>query len=196
MKQAFWNDLLANDKAVFAVLNSKWTNPFFDTIMPWVRDSKNWVPFYVLILTFLFYKWGKGAWKWLLMVGINIALTDQISSHFFKPIFHRFRPCADPEIMNHSRLLLDHCSGGFSFTSSHAANHFGLAMFIVMTLQPLLKKYRFIFLLWAGLISYAQVYVGVHFPLDVFAGAIIGISVGYLNSKLYHKFANTQIITP
>jgi undecaprenyl-diphosphatase len=196
MKQAFWNDLLANDKAVFAVLNGKWTNPFFDTIMPWVRDSKNWVPFYVLILTFLFYKWGKGAWKWLLMVGINIALTDQISSHFFKPIFHRLRPCADPEIMNHSRLLLDHCSGGFSFTSSHAANHFGLAMFIVMTLQPLLKKYRFIFLLWAGLISYAQVYVGVHFPLDVFAGAIIGISVGYLNSKLYHKIANTQIITP
>jgi undecaprenyl-diphosphatase len=89
--------------------------------------------------------------------------------------------------MHHSRLLLDHCSGGFSFTSSHAANHFGLAMFIVMTLQPLLKNYRYLFLFWAAIISYAQVYVGVHFPLDVFAGAIIGISVGYLNSKLYYK---------
>jgi undecaprenyl-diphosphatase len=94
--------------------------------------------------------------------------------------------------MHQSRLLLDHCSGGFSFTSSHAANHFGLAMFIVMTLQPLLKNYRYLFLIWAAIISYAQVYVGVHFPLDVFAGAIIGIAVGYLNSKLYIKIAGLQ----
>jgi undecaprenyl-diphosphatase len=126
------------------------------------------------------------------MVVINVALTDQISSSFFKPFFHRLRPCADPTLMHQSRLLLDHCSGGFSFTSSHAANHFGLAMFIVMTLQPLLKNYRYLFLIWAAIISYAQVYVGVHFPLDVFAGAIIGIAVGYLNSKLYTKIAVLQ----
>jgi membrane-associated phospholipid phosphatase len=189
MMQDFWNDLLANDKAVFAVLNGKWTNSFFDAIMPWVRDSKNWIPLYMAILAVLFYKWGKKAWKWVLMVVINVALTDQISSSFFKPFFHRLRPCADPTIMHQSRLLLDHCSGGFSFTSSHAANHFGLAMFIVMTLQPLLKNYRYLFLIWAALICYAQIYVGVHFPLDVFVGSIIGISVGYLSGKLYYKIA-------
>ena len=192
MMQDFWNDLLANDKAVFAVLNGKWTNSFFDILMPWFRDAKNWIPLYIVILTLLFYKWGKKAWKWVLMVVINVALTDQISSSFFKPYFHRLRPCADPTLMHQSRLLLDHCSGGFSFTSSHAANHFGLAMFIVMTLQPLLKNYRYLFLIWAAIISYAQVYVGVHFPLDVFAGAIIGIAVGYLNSKLYCKIAAFQ----
>jgi membrane-associated phospholipid phosphatase len=192
MMQDFWNDLLANDKAVFAVLNGKWTNSYFDILMPWFRDSKNWIPLYIVILTLLFYKWGKKAWKWVLMVVINVALTDQISSSFFKPFFHRLRPCADPTLMHQSRLLLDHCSGGFSFTSSHAANHFGLAMFIVMTLQPLLKNYRYLFLIWAAIISYAQVYVGVHFPLDVFAGAIIGITVGYLNSKLYCKIAGLQ----
>jgi undecaprenyl-diphosphatase len=189
MMQDFWNDLLANDKAVFAVLNGKWTNSLFDAIMPWIRDSKNWIPLYMVILAFLFYKWGKKAWKWVLMVVINVALTDQISSSFFKPFFHRLRPCADPTMMHQSRLLLDHCSGGFSFTSSHAANHFGLAMFIVMTLQPLLKNYRYLFLIWAALICYAQIYVGVHFPLDVFVGSIIGISVGYLSSKLYFKIA-------
>ncbi len=189
MMQDFWNDLLANDKAVFAVLNGKWTNSFFDILMPWCRDSKNWIPLYFVILTLLFYKWGKKAWKWVLMVVINVALTDQISSSFFKPVFHRLRPCADPTLMHQSRLLLDHCSGGFSFTSSHAANHFGLAMFMVMTMQPLLKNYRYLFLIWAAIISYAQVYVGVHFPLDVFAGAIIGISVGYLSSKIYYKIA-------
>jgi undecaprenyl-diphosphatase len=192
MMQDFWNDILAKDKAVFAVLNGKWTNSFFDILMPWCRDSKNWVPLYLVILAFLFYKWGNKAWKWLLMVVINVALTDQISSSFFKPFFHRLRPCADSTIMHQTRLLLDHCSGGFSFTSSHAANHFGLAMFIVMTLQPLLKNYRYLFLIWATIISYAQVYVGVHFPLDVFAGAIIGIAVGYLNSKLYYKIAGLK----
>ena len=188
MMQHFWTAILEKDKALFALINGKWTNGFLDSILPWVRDSKNWIPLYVVILAFLFYKWGKAAWKWVVLVAINVALTDQISSSVFKPFFHRLRPCADPEILHQSKLLLDHCSGGFSFTSSHAANHFGVAMFVVMTLQPLFKNGRFLFLFWAATISYAQVYVGVHYPVDVFAGALIGILVGYTSGKLYQKW--------
>lgn len=185
MMQDFWSSLLANDKSLFSLINGKWTNSLLDTILPWVRDAKNWIPLYIVILAWLFFKWGKTTWKWMLLVAINVGLTDQISSSFFKPFFHRLRPCADPAIMNQSRLLLDHCSGGFSFTSSHAANHFGLAMFVVMTLAPLLKNYRYTFFIWAAIISYAQVYVGVHYPIDVFVGALIGISAGYLNGKIF-----------
>jgi len=180
--------LIAKDHALFSNINGKWTNPFFDSLMPWVRHSNNWIPLYVVLLSFLIYKWGKNSWKWLVLVGVNVTLTDQISSHLFKPYFHRLRPCADPELMQQTRLLLDHCSGGFSFTSSHAANHFGIAVFLVVTLQPLLKNYRYLFLIWAAIIAYAQVYVGVHFPLDIFVGAIIGIIVGYFNGKLFHKW--------
>jgi undecaprenyl-diphosphatase len=180
--------LIAKDHALFSNINGKWTNPFFDSLMPWVRHSNNWIPLYVVLLSFLIYKWGKNSWKWLVLVGVNVTLTDQISSHLFKPYFHRLRPCADPELMQQARLLLDHCSGGFSFTSSHAANHFGIAVFLVVTLQPLLKNYRYLFLIWAAIIAYAQVYVGVHFPLDIFVGAIIGIIVGYFNGKLFHKW--------
>lgn len=189
----FLTHLIIKDRALFSNINGKWTNQFFDIIMPWVRDSKNWVPLYIFILAFLFFKWGKLAWKWVLLVGINVALTDQISSHFFKPFFHRLRPCADPEMMYQSRLLLDHCSGGFSFTSSHAANHFGLAMFVVMTMAPLLNKYRFLFLLWAGFIAYAQVYVGVHYPADIFVGALIGVFVGWANGKLFLIWKNKSL---
>ena len=188
MMQDLLASLLAKDRALFSTINGKWTCTLFDAIMPWVRDSKNWIPLYIIILAVVFYKWGKQAWKWVVLVGLNVAMTDQISSSFFKPFFHRLRPCADPTLMYQSRLLLDHCSGGFSFTSSHAANHFGLAMFVVITLQPLLKNYRWLFLIWAATISYAQVYVGVHFPLDIFVGSIIGILVGFFNGKLFQKW--------
>lgn len=183
--QAFWAGILVKDKALFSTINGKWTCTLFDNIMPWVRTSNNWIPLYIVLLGYIIYKWKAKAWKWVVLAIVNVTLTDQISSSIFKPFFQRLRPCADPDMMNHSRLLLDRCSGGFSFTSSHAANHFGIAIFIIMTLQPLFKNYRFIFLPWAALIAYAQIYVGVHYPLDILGGAIIGIIVGYFNGKLF-----------
>ena len=184
MMQDFWTGLLAKDKGLFSTINGQWTCNLFDQVMPWVRDSKNWVPLYIVILIFLFYKRGINTWRSVVLAAVNVTLTDQISSSIFKPFFHRLRPCVDPDTMTHVRLLIDHCSGGFSFTSSHAANHFGIATFIIMTLQPLLKNYRFAFLLWAAIISYAQVYVGVHYPLDVFCGALIGFTIGYINGRI------------
>jgi len=190
--QAFWASLIEKDKALFSNINGKWTSALLDKIMPWVRTSNNWIPLYIALLVFIIYQWKTNAWKWVLLAIVNVGLTDQISSSIFKPLFHRLRPCADPEIMNQSRLLLEHCSGGFSFTSSHAANHFGIAVFIFMTLQPLLKNYRFLFLVWAAIIAYAQVYVGVHYPLDIFFGSLIGIVVGYFNGKIFLKWNSNE----
>ena len=192
MMQAFWASLIEKDKALFSNINGKWTSALLDKIMPWVRTSNNWIPLYIALLVFIIYHWKTNAWKWVLLAIVNVGLTDQISSSIFKPLFHRLRPCADPEIMNQSRLLLEHCSGGFSFTSSHAANHFGIAVFIFMTLQPLLKNYRFLFLVWAAIIAYAQVYVGVHYPLDIFFGSLIGIVVGYFNGKIFLKWNSNE----
>lgn len=188
MMQSLLDRLIAQDQALFHQINGVWVHPLLDRVMPWVRTANNWAPLYVILLVYLFYSWGAKAWKWVVMVAVNITLTDQISSSVFKPFFHRLRPCADPQVMHQARLLLDHCSGGFSFTSSHAANHFGLAMFVFMTLQPLFKKYRFLFFLWAAMIAYAQVYVGVHYPLDILAGSIIGILVGYFCAMLFNKW--------
>lgn len=193
MTNSFLDGLIAQDKAFFKTINAGWTHPILDAIMPWVRNASNWYPFYAILLGYVFFKWGKKAWKWILLVIVNISLTDQISSNIFKPYFHRLRPCADASMSQHLRLLLDHCSGGFSFTSSHAANHFGIAMFVVMSMSPLFKNYRYLFFVWAALIAYAQVYVGVHYPLDVFAGSIIGLIVGYLNGLLYNKWQNHTI---
>ena len=194
MMPDFLTQLLTKDQALFSLINGKWTNIVFDKLMPWLRTSNNWVPFYAALLVYLFVKWGAKAWKWIIIVALNVTLTDQISSSFFKPFFHRLRPCADPAIMHKSRLLVDHCSGGFSFTSSHAANHFGLAMLVFMTLQPLFKKYTFLFFIWAAFIGYAQIYVGVHYPLDVLVGSCIGLLVGYGMSKLYFKIEGNSAL--
>lgn len=186
--QAFWNGLLVKDRDLFSAINGKWTCSLFDQIMPWVRTSNNWIPLYVLMFAYIIYKWKQKAIKWILLALVNVGITDQVSSSIFKPLFHRLRPCADPALMNQSRLLLEHCSGGFSFTSSHAANHFGIAVFIVITLAPIFKSYRFLFLIWAAFIAYAQVYVGVHYPLDIMGGALIGIMAGYFNGKLFQHW--------
>lgn len=187
-----WSTINGADQALFELINTKWTIPFFDSILPWMRTAEHWIPLYVMLLGFLFYKWGWKAWKWVVMVAVTIALTDQVSSFIFKPLIHRLRPCADPVMLGHAKLIIGACPSSFSFTSSHAANHFSLAMLVFMTLQPLLKKYTYLFFLWAGIISYAQIYVGVHYPLDVVAGSVIGMTIGYVFSKIYLKWTSSS----
>jgi undecaprenyl-diphosphatase len=156
------------DQALFYQINGVWHYP---------------------ILGWLIYQVGWKTLKWLLFALMNVGLTDQISSSVFKPYFHRLRPCNDPALFGKTRLLLEHCAGGFSFTSSHAANHFGIAMFIFMTWGGTQKKYTRFFFVWAGVIAFAQIYVGVHYPLDIVGGTIIGLISGYTMAKAYLKWA-------
>jgi undecaprenyl-diphosphatase len=91
--------------------------------------------------------------------------------------------------------LVDDCPTAFSFTSSHATNHFALAVFFMCSLGFVMKRYKYIWLLWAFLVAYGQVYIGVHYPTDVIFGALIGIAVGtfivYLYKQLHLKIYNT-----
>lgn len=177
------------DQAFFHQINGVWHNALLDKILPWTRHSNNWVPLYVILLLWMGYQIGWKTWKWLLFALINVGVTDQVSSSIFKPLFHRLRPCNDPALLGKTRLLLEHCSGGFSFTSSHAANHFGLAMFIFITWGIAPQQFTKYFFIWAAIIAYAQVYVGVHYPMDIVGGTIIGLFSGYVMAKLYLKWA-------
>lgn len=171
------------DQHVFLIINKKLTNPFFDWLMPIMRNSNTWIFLYLLIAVFVFYKLKQKAFIWIFFAILTIVLTDQLSSHVIKPWIARPRPCADINFSSQVRILLEHCSGGFSFTSSHACNHFGIALFIFITLSTYLKKWRYLFLIWAAIICYAQVYVGVHYPIDIFFGGILGASIGYFTGK-------------
>ena len=131
---SLWQKLDAWDKKLFVVLNGKWTNSFFDTVLPYFRDSVFWAPLYLFALVFIAVNYGKKGWWWSLAFVCTIAIADIVSSRVFKVSFERLRPCQDPFFFDQVRLLLKHCSSSYSFTSSHAANHFGMAAFVSLTL--------------------------------------------------------------
>lgn len=187
--------LIQADKWLFTFINQYLSNPAFDAIAPWWRESVTWTPLYLFLLIFIAINCKKTSLPWIGIALVTILLSDQLSSTLVKPFFGRLRPCNDPELLGNVRLLLDGCGAGYSFTSSHATNHFALAMYLSVTLQAWIKGYAWILFVWAFSIAYAQVYVGVHFPLDVVGGAILGAGIGLFTARLYtNRFGGLSFI--
>ena len=119
----------------------------------------------------------------ILYLILTVFITDQLSSSIIKPFFERLRPCKDLVMIEHVRLLIK-CGSGYSFTSSHAMNHFGVAFFLGIILWRLSRWVLPAAFLWAAIVSYAQVYVGVHYPFDVIGGGLIGLIIGSIMAFL------------
>lgn len=175
------------DRDLFVLINSKGSNIVFDKIMPLLRESIFWLPLYLFLLLFIFLNFKlKGLW-WSLFFITAISLADASGKYFFKDRLQRIRPCSEINFSDHVRLLLDHCPGGYSFISNHAANHFAMAIFFFITLKPTIGKWAYLSIVWAFAIIYAQVYVGVHYPSDTLAGAVWGSLIGILLGSLFNK---------
>ncbi|TBR19979.1 MAG: phosphatase PAP2 family protein [Chitinophagaceae bacterium] len=181
-----WDNLKIWDQWFFIQVNNNLSNDFFDSVMPLIRNSYFWIPLYIFLILFATINFKTRGWWWVVFFICTVSITDLVSSRLLKEYFERLRPCMDPDFSSNVRLLLNRCSGGFSFTSSHAANHFGIAGFFFITTQFLIKKWAMLGFFWATAICFAQVYVGVHYPLDVLGGAIVGLLVG-IPMGLYFK---------
>ena len=181
------NQLLTYDQHLFKLINNQWSNPFFDWLMPWLRNSIMWDPLYLFLVLFITFNFKKNGWWWVVFAAGTVILTDFVSSKIIKENIIRLRPCNDPDIAAWIHVLVGYRPQNSSFTSSHAANHFGMAMFIFYTLRTHFKKWPALFFIWAFSISFAQVYVGVHYPLDIICGGLIGILIGYLSGKSFNK---------
>lgn len=187
----FWEKLLQWDRGLFTTINNDWSNPFFDSVMPLLRNQLVSIPVYILVLTLVIMNFKNQAWWWVIFLLCAVAFTDMSGTYLFKKVFLRLRPCGDPNFFTHVRLVLNRCSGGHSFISNHAANHFCMATFFFFTLKPVTKKWGWLFFLWAASIAYAQVYVGFHYPSDVLAGTIVGLLTGYFFYWLLRKKSGT-----
>jgi len=174
--------ILDLDQEMFLYINRTFTSGWMDAFLPLVRDKLFWIPFYVFILSFIFFnfKWQRIIYA-ILLIAVTMGVADTMSSKVIKPAVARDRPCNDWELEDYV-IERARCGGGKSFTSSHATNHFALAM-VLFHLFAGIVRYRWPIFLWAGVISYAQVYVGVHYPLDVICGGLLGITIGWLASR-------------
>ncbi len=181
--------LIDLDKWLFVKINKDGANYFFDQLMPFLRQAMTWIPFYLFMALFVIINFPKKAMTWLLCVICTAAVTDMVSSRVFKPLIGRLRPCNDAALADDIRLLAGYCGQNGSFTSSHAANHFGMAVFLFITMRPIWGNWCYLFFLWAAAICYSQVYVGVHFPLDTIGGAFLGIIAGMLSGNFFIKKA-------
>jgi len=178
------DQLISIDQEAFLSINQGLSNVFFDWLMPILRNKYTWAPLYLFIIIFCIKNYGKPGILIVLFTLITFGISDYTSSSVIKKSVQRVRPCNDIAFKDAVNIRV-RCGGGYSFTSSHATNHFAIALFLIMVFYRRWKPILWLGITWAALISFAQVYVGVHYPLDVMAGALLGSLIGYLVGAVF-----------
>ena len=183
---SLFQKILHEDYALMLKINRDWTNQAFDNIALFIREPSFWIPLYVFLILFIILNFGRKGVYCIFSLILLVIVSDLISSQLIKQLLFRPRPCRDEVMAMQIRFLAKTCGLNGSFTSSHATNHFAIAMFIYQMLKKI-SPFWGIGFLWAGMISYAQVYVGVHYPLDIIGGALLGNILGYFFSRIFNN---------
>lgn len=185
--------LLQWDESLLLYLNQL-GNESWDPIMVWVSKINVWIPFYLLLIGALAWRYQVRSLAWaLLAVSLNVVATDQGSVRLFKNQFERLRPCHQEQLDGELRLPKGSCGGKYGFISSHASNTFGVAMLVGLMLRGLWPWALPLLLSWAAFISYSRVYLGVHFPGDILAGALWGVLCATIIYRLFRKYAKPSL---
>ena len=178
------DQLIHFDQELFLYLNNMGTDSW-DVF--WLTVTNKWtsIPIYLLLLMLSYKYLGVKKTLWILVaVALLITCTDQLAN-FFKYGVRRLRPCHEEELLGKMRLVKAYCGGKFAFFSAHAANSFAIATFFVLILKAKFRLFPFLLLFWALLVAYSRIYIGVHYPLDVVTGSLVGTLFGWLFYKLY-----------
>ncbi len=178
--------VLQLDYQLFEWIHLQLQHPVLDVLMLFIRNPYVWFPLYFFVLMFLIINYGKRAIVPIVVLSCCIGSADAISSHLIKKNVKRLRPCKQPELKEKIRPILG-CGSAYSFTSSHAANHFCMAT-IFGLLLPLGWRWKTGLYFWAASICFAQVYVAAHFPSDVIAGAFLGMAIGWFFYGIYKRY--------
>lgn len=184
-------EILKLDTELFLFLNSL-GSPVFDNIWIYLSYKEANILFYSILL--IFYSYYKSfklseVLYLLLIVAIMITITDQ-TANLFKDSFQRLRPCYDEVIKDSVRIVKEGCGGKYGFFSAHASNSFSLAIFFGLLFRDKYKNIISFTVLYASLISYSRIYLGVHFPLDLLCGSLFGIIIGFIIFIFYDKQLN------
>lgn len=186
-------EILKLDSQLFLFLNNL-GSPTFDNFWIYLSYKESNILFYLALLIFYFFSESKKiklseVFYSLLFIAIMIAIADQ-TANLFKDSFQRLRPCYNESLISFVRLVNESCGGKYGFFSAHASNSFSLAVFFGLLFK---NKFRFIIyitLFYASLISFSRIYLGVHFPLDIFFGGVYGIITGLVIFRIYENRLN------
>ncbi len=180
-------DWLINlDTDLFLWLNSH-HSPFWDQIMWFVSGKIEWVPFYLVLLGYIIHRYKWQSISIVVAVILTITLADQLAVKAFKDVFERLRPSHNAEIQHLIHIVNGYRGGAYGFVSNHAANSFALAVFMSLLIRK--RLFIIIVLLWASLVSYSRIYLGVHYPGDILGGALLGSLSAWLVYYLFNRFS-------
>jgi undecaprenyl-diphosphatase len=169
------------DRQLFLFINSS-NSPFFDQVMHALSGKLIWVPLYLSILIYLGITYKRKFLIILVFIILAATLADQ-SSVLVKNIVQRLRPCNDPALKGLIHLVNGECGGLLGFVSSHATNSFDVALLSLLFIKK--RWYTISIILWAGIIGYSRIYLGVHYPGDVVCGSFLGAFIGWSMYSLY-----------
>ena len=183
--------LIGFDQELLLKLNGS-DSLFWDGFM-WISTNMfTWIPL-AIVLLYVILKNNKikEALVIIALLGVVIALADQISSGICKPFFARFRPTQDPELMYQIDIVNGYRGGIYGFISSHATNTFAVAVFLSLILKS--GSLAIILFIWATLNAISRIYLGVHYPGDIFFGTLVGVGAGILIYMIYKKLQQTLL---
>jgi undecaprenyl-diphosphatase len=173
--------LLNIDTTVFYFLNSTISNQVFDCLMPIITDQHVWIPPLIILGLSLLMFGNKRARIAVILVFLAVSGSDVLCTYLVKPAVRRPRPTYT---LNHVRVLVE--TGGIKgFPSNHAAN-ISAAMVVLIYFY---RRYKYGFVTIAVFVSLSRIYVGVHYPLDVIAGACVGSFISVMAIKLWGVIA-------
>jgi len=175
------------DRAATLFLNGFHT-PWFDNLLFNYSKMWVWVPFYILYIVHLAIKSGRKNLWWLLAIVLTIFISDQISSGILKPLVERFRPSHDPEMKDLIHIVNGYRGGRFGFTSSHASNSVAAATLLMLIIRS--RRQTIMLIVWAAIMGYSRIYLGVHYLGDVLCGSMIGVFAGWVSYSLLSSRMN------
>lgn len=173
---------------------------WLDPIMWWISKPVTSMGIYVLLAYTIVKRFKSDKW-WLVLIsfGVLIFFCDYVVTHGFKYPIQRLRPSHHPDIQSLLHLLTDdnghvYRGGKFGFFSSHSSNNMGLAVLFLLWMAPLHRRWIALLLLWAVLVSYSRIYLGVHYPSDVLVGLTYGALVAWIIHSIFKRWINPPAI--